>query len=377
MRANFVVVLRILLTFLLAGAVSTALAAPGDPAEPAASPQYGPELAPAADPPLRVGVVGTPPFLLSRPGEPLGGISADLWREVALELGLAYDFVPLPNTEAAIAQLAEGECDVLIGPISITSERSGRVSFTQPYWDANLAILAKAGGGSIWQRVRPFLSRAFMWGVGVLLVVLGIVGALLWAVERNANDQFPKHAVPGIATGMWLAVVTMTSVGYGDKTPITAGGRVVAGVWMVIAMITSSSLTAGIATALTLTQLEDATISTAKELDGQQVAVIDGSTGEAFARRMHARVIPVDGIEAAAQVVEDGDALAIVFDRPALQYYLASHPRSSLVLSSHAYEPVGYGFAVPLGSPLLNALNVTMLSIRESDRLKRIGDDYL
>ena len=381
MRANFVVALLAFATLvLLLVHPTSASAAPGDPLVPDAPIAVDEPLklvAPLAAKPLRVGVVGNPPFQIKREGEPLTGISVDLWRTVAEELELTYTLVPLPNVGAGINHLASGECDVLIGPISITSERAERVSFTQPYWDANLGILAKTGGNSLWRRVRPFLSRAFMVGLGVLLVVLGIVGTLLWAMERRHNDQFPQRALPGIATGMWLAVVTMTSVGYGDKTPITPGGRLVASVWMVIAMITSSSLTAGIATALTLTQMADATISTAEELDGRPVAVVDGSTGEDFVRRRGGRVVEVGNVDDAAEVVALGDAVAVVFDRPALQYFLAGHPSSPLVLSPQVYEPVGYGFAVPQDSALLHDLNVTMLTIRESGRLQRIGDDYL
>ncbi len=83
------------------------------------------------------------------------------------------------------------------------------------------------------------------------------VGTLLWLAERRDNpEQFPATPVRGIGNGVWLALVTMTTVGYGDRVPITTAGRVMAGVWMVIALISASSLTAGIATALTLSQLE-------------------------------------------------------------------------------------------------------------------------
>ena len=69
----------------------------------------------------------------------------------------------------------------------------------------------------------------------------------LWFLERGSNNsQVPREPLPGIGDRMWFALVTMTTVGYGDRAPVTASGRVVSGLWMLIALVTTSSLTAGL-----------------------------------------------------------------------------------------------------------------------------------
>ena len=53
-----------------------------------------------------------------------------------------------------------------------------------------------------------------------VLVAAIILGTLMYSVEGKHNPQFDS-----VLTGVYWAVVTITTVGYGDVTPITAGGR--------------------------------------------------------------------------------------------------------------------------------------------------------
>jgi len=325
---------------------------------------------------LRLAVLGNPPFHLARGGEP-SGISVDIWHAIAARLEIDYELTVVPNAGAAIDGVAEGTYDGAIGPISITSARAERVGFTQPYHEATLSILTLPGSSGVWSRVEPFLTRAFFGALALLLVVLTLVGALMWVVERKANDGFPQKPLPGIGVGIWLALVTMTTVGYGDKAPITTGGRLLTGVWMVISMLTVSSLTAGIATALTLSQLDHAAIETAGELSGRPVATLQGTTAEELVRRNEGNIIAVESVQEGIDRLVDERVDAVVYDRPVLQYHLRENESLGLALSTHEYEPQGYGFAFPLGSPLAHQVNVQLLALEESGQLDAIKDEWL
>ncbi len=338
----------------------------------------------AADEPpvLRVGVAGSAPFVIHRDGRvgdaALSGLSVDVWRALAERAGVRFEMHRQGTVSEALDAVAQGGLDVAVGPISITSERLEHVDFTHPYYESSLAILAPrvATGPLAW--IRPFFSKAFVFGLLGLLTVLFFVGVLLWLAERKQNaSHFPHTPVRGIGNGIWAALVTMTTVGYGDRVPVTPAGRVITGAWMLVAMITASSLTAGIASALTLQHLEHTAIESADQLRARRVATVRGSTAEAFADQNGARVVSATELGGAVARLAQGDADAVVFDEPMIQYYLREHPTAPFDRAERTYEPQGYGFAVPVGSGLGHRLDVALERLRESGRLRAIERRWL
>lgn len=327
---------------------------------------------------LRVGVVGSSPFVFTDGATPRG-LSLDVWRLLAETAGVSYDLSVFATVDAALAEVAAGRLDVAIGPISITSARCREVRFLQPYFQSSLSILASTRRQVIWDRIAPFLNRAFFAGTGMLVLILAGVGTLVWLVERRKNQgQFPDAVGKGIGAGTWFALVTMTTVGYGDKVPVTSLGRLISGVWMIISLLTVSSLTGAIATALTLAQLDEGLLSSADQMSGRKIAVLAGTVGVGFARRHRARVLEVKSVNEAASRVLAGDADAVVHDRPMLLNYLKEHPDVDLQLAEASYEPQGYGFAVaPSNASLQRRLNVALLQILEAGQGRTISARWL
>lgn len=91
--------------------------------------------------------------------------------------------------------------------------------------------------------------------VGHELVVFAAVAAVLLYLCATVIYLFERHAQPedfaSIPHAMWWAVVTFTTVGYGDVYPITTGGRIFTGVILILALGVVAVPTGLIATALT------------------------------------------------------------------------------------------------------------------------------
>jgi voltage-gated potassium channel len=64
--------------------------------------------------------------------------------------------------------------------------------------------------------------------LATVLVAVSIVGALMYLIEG------PENGFTSVPMSMYWAIVTMTTVGYGDISPGTVAGRIVASVLMVL-----------------------------------------------------------------------------------------------------------------------------------------------
>jgi polar amino acid transport system substrate-binding protein len=327
--------------------------------------------------PLRVGVAGTEPFVVFK-NSVMEGVSVEIWQALAAQAGWSYSLNYYDNVPKALDALTDGEIDVVIGPISITAERARYARFSQPYFQSSLSIMSRTEQPTIWERFVAFFNKSFLVAAGILLFILALVGTLIWLAERRAPmAPFPHKAVRGIASGVWFAIVTMSTVGYGDIAPKTLLGRLVTGIWIIVSVIAATSLVAGIASALTLFGMRMTSIATAEQLSGRSVAVVADSPGEAFAERYGARLVDIGSLEEGYKLLKNRNVDALVFDRPQLLYFLKSKPDQSVAVSSAEYMRQNYGFALPLASRLLHTMNVNLLLLQESGRVDRIIRGWL
>lgn len=323
-----------------------------------------------------VGVAGTPPFVVNPQNG--SGISLEIWQALATDLGWKYTFKTFVDVPTALNALASGEIDAVVGPVSITAEREKEARFSQPYYQSSLSILSRTDEPTLWNRIKPFFSAKFFAAAGVFILILAGVGFLLWLAEHDRNPgQFDPEIVKGIGDGMWCAIVTMSTTGYGDKAPVTFRGRVIAGCWMVISIIFATTMVAGIASTLTLTGLGTSVISTASELSGKKVAVVSGSPAEAFVKKYGAENIPIETLKQGYELLKKKEVNAVVFDRPQILYFLKEHHDNSVAVSTAEYVRQGYGFALPLKTNLIHPMDIALLQLQESGRVDRIVDEWL
>jgi voltage-gated potassium channel len=83
--------------------------------------------------------------------------------------------------------------------------------------------------------------RKFHYVLLTTIVILGVGAVGIFAVEHGEN-----RSIQSLGDALWWAVVTTTTVGYGDVSPVTAEGRLIAVALMVVGIGFIGVLTATI-----------------------------------------------------------------------------------------------------------------------------------
>ncbi len=327
---------------------------------------------------LIVALAGSEPFVMNtdKAGNTPEGIAVDIWNDLADRLSVHYTYKNYSSVSDALKAIEEGQVDMLVGPVSITSNRMERVSFSQPFYQSSLSILSKSEEG-LWSYVAPLFSYKLFIAVGGFLFLLGIVGTLFWIAERKRNpEEFPPNPVKGIGNGMWLAVVTMSTVGYGDLAPRSAFGRILAGSWIIITIIFATSMIAGIASVLTMWGgVTD--VNTVEDLAGKRIAVLRDSPGQELMRNYTARPYLISSLDEGIEKLKEDKVDAVIYDRPQLEYFVNKHGDEGYYLATAEYERQNYGFVFPLKSEAVYKTNLQLLKLAEEGRIQEIVNSYL
>jgi voltage-gated potassium channel len=145
----------------------------------------------------------------------------------------------------------------------------------------------------------------------VLIAAAGTLFIGAWLVllfEKNAAGS-NIHNYPD---ALWWAIVTVTTVGYGDRYPATEGGRAVATVLMLVGIGLIGVLTATVASVF----VKEHTDANREEYQrghadlGERLSVISGRLAD-IERRLGATPADISAVDAAADAAADaGDAAA-------------------------------------------------------------------
>jgi ABC-type amino acid transport substrate-binding protein len=208
---------------------------------------------------LQVGTTTRRPYSWQQSDGTWTGPAIQLWDKIAKGAGLQYQLKGYTSEELSSLELNSYKTvrsiDVFASGVEINAVQNNICDFSQPFDAGGYSLVTHTRGVTL---PRTIIKRVMTFDVLVwlifMLIATVISGSVIRLVEKKNN---PAHFAnkDSFVNGLWWAISTLSTVGYGDFVPKTRAGKLVGGIWIFISIILVAIFSATIVATLTVGQL--------------------------------------------------------------------------------------------------------------------------
>lgn len=317
---------------------------------------------------FEVSTIERKPFAFKEDGR-WTGFTIDLWETVAKRLSGETTYVESDRFAGMLERVSSGSVDAAAANISITASREALLDFSQPIFDSGLLILTRAeDGSSIWAAfMNPELVMLMLAAIGLFIVAGGLI-----AFFERRNPHFADLKKPkSLEEGIWWAVSVVTNASFTIFTPLSAAGRLLSYVLIVVGLFVVSAFVAQITASLTIETLRSQ-VNDVNDLRGKVVATTTDSTSSRYLARQSIEHETYDKLDQMYEALESGSIDAIVHDAPILAYFARTEGKGRFETSGRVFNPEKYGIAFPQESDLREQFNREVLALRENGEYQKL-----
>jgi ABC-type amino acid transport substrate-binding protein len=318
---------------------------------------------------MKVAIIVEPPYVMKRADGSYHGLSVEVWREISDKNNITYEFIEYDSRSQIMLSLMRKKIDIAINPLPVSSVRLKQFEVTQPYFMSSIGVAGLKGGD---EQVPIFINNLMSWSfVKLFSTLLGIIiffGIVMWIIERKYNKSEFRDGVHGVFDGIWWSIVTISTVGYGDKTPKTILGKTISMVWILSAICLISSFTATITSQLTVNRLE-LEIERIDDLKtGLKIGCVKSSIAQDYLQSQGIRYVefetPQDGLKALVNKEVD----LFTYDRASLRFLITDeHWESKIRLLHFTFHRQFFSMILPKRSIFYDNINTSLTDLVNSD----------
>ena len=322
-------------------------------------------------PVLKAGVFEWPPYAMRDTNGEWHGLAVTLLRQVANRANLRFDLVPFDGLPAAVAAVEHGDVDLLAVGLDPTPQRELQMNFSHAFHQSGTSAAVRQlhtmGLGTIWRQVVDSSMPLILSIVMGFMLLMGVLVALVER-RRTGNTGFNGPLLHSVGNGIWWSITTMSTVGYGDRVPTSWFGRLVGGVWMLLAFILMTVLAGVIASDLTVRRMQPE-LRQLSELRQVRVGAVPDSAAAMDARAMGVVTHDVRNLLDGLQALHAGRVDAVVGDTSALRYLTREHAALDLALLPQqlVIEYPCLPLSPQLAPQVRDAVNYWLLRVTESN----------
>ncbi|XP_039146868.1 glutamate receptor 2.7-like [Dioscorea cayenensis subsp. rotundata] len=268
--------------------------------------------------------------------------------------------------------------DAVVGDITVIANRSQYVDFTMPYTESGVFMVVPVRDRrrkNAWTFAEP-LSTSLWIATGVFFIFTGIV---VWILEHRVNLEFRGPPSNQIGTIFYFTFSTLVFAHRGSM--MNNISRIVLIIWLFVVLILQQSYTASLSSILTVEQRQP-TLTDFSELlrSKSKVGYLVGS----FVLRLlkgsnfdESRLIPYKTPDEYEEGLSSGTVAAIVDEIPYVKAFLHNHC-GKYTMVGPIYKTNGFGFAFPIGSPMVADVSRAILNMTEKkEKMEDLDQRYL
>ncbi|NDG62385.1 MAG: hypothetical protein EBY29_02825 [Planctomycetes bacterium] len=320
---------------------------------------------------LQVGTTTRRPYSWQQSDGTWTGPAIQLWDKVAKQAGLQYELKGYTSEELSALELNSYKTlrslDVFASGVEINAAQNNICDFSQPFDAGGYSLVTHTRGITL---PRTIIKRVMTFDVLVwlifMLIATVISGSVIRLVEKKNN---PAHFAnqDSFVNGLWWAISTLSTVGYGDFVPKTRAGKLVGGFWIFISMILVAIFSATIVATLTVGQLTPY-FKSIKSMKSNLVGIIERPNSRYVANKLGVmpRIYPTP--DDAFTALENNEIEGFLHPTNELRSLLSVRGDSQLlVLPTEVIRGfVGFGLNKDLDIETVRKINSVLIKIIES-----------
>lgn len=313
---------------------------------------------------LRTAVANIPPYATVDAAGHWSGDAVDLFRTVAQDMGCEVEFVSLSPSQIMRA-LEREEIDAVALPFTANPLSTSLLSLSPSFATSRvtIAVFRDDFSGDLEVLYKSLATPRQLRIYAAMLALVIVFAVLIWALEKTKNQHFRGKRHEGIGSGLWWSITTLSTVGYGDKVPVSGVGRFFAGTWMILSLILVAIFTATITSSITA---HDSSIEVtgAHDLPRARVGVMENGIASGYVNEHFLPHVSYPTLALAMEELRLGNLDAVLADQHSLERALSElhESRIKILEKPVSRSPVSFGLRRTLSHDMIRRFDAALIA---------------
>jgi len=313
---------------------------------------------------LRAAVVDIPPYATLDAAGHWSGEAVELFRAVAQDMGCEVEFIRMSPSDILRA-LERDEIDAVALPFSASPLSASLMTLTPSFATSRviIAVFRDDLGGDLKMLYQSLTTPRQLRVYGAMVALVVLFAVLIWALENTKNQHFPGKRREGIGSGLWWSITTLSTVGYGDKVPVSGVGRFFAGTWMILSLILVAIFTATVTSSITA---HDASIEVngPHDLPRARVGIVENGLASGYVNDHFLPHVSYPHLALAVEQLRLGNLDAVLADQHGLEHHLSElhEDRIKLLEIPVSKSPISFGLRRTLSRDMIRQFDAALVA---------------